>query len=122
MSREAASLKSSLGAPSHLSPNTTWLEDQQVPPAISEDDSIIIHLVPMQQPLPVDPPPAEESEPQDLPSSPAASDETQINGEGPQEEAIQSPAGETQSTGGGWWKEPVGKERVIGTTATTMAL
>ncbi|KAH0622557.1 hypothetical protein JD844_024958 [Phrynosoma platyrhinos] len=69
------------------------------PPAISEDDNIIIHLVPLEQPLPVETPPPEESEPQDLPSSPAANDETQISGEGHQEQAFQSPAGETQATG-----------------------
>ncbi|KAH0623502.1 hypothetical protein JD844_006311 [Phrynosoma platyrhinos] len=91
---------------SSQAPETTQHQDAsmialvtvEVPLAISEDDSVIIHLVPVQQPLPVDPPLVEESEPQDLPSLPAASDETQISGEGPQEEAIQSPAGETQAT------------------------
>ncbi|KAH0621564.1 hypothetical protein JD844_022986, partial [Phrynosoma platyrhinos] len=72
---------------------------EAVPPAISEDDNVIIHLVPLEQPLPVETPPGEESEPQDLPSLPAASDETQISGEGHQEQAFQSPAGEAQATG-----------------------
>ncbi|KAH0628319.1 hypothetical protein JD844_009287 [Phrynosoma platyrhinos] len=109
----------------------------EVPLAMSEDDNVIIHLIPLEQLLPVETPPPEESEPQDLPSSPAASDgrilsdrekfrellccncseirppngnalltfrnfsppETQISGEGHQEQAFQSPAGETQATG-----------------------
>ncbi|KAH0624895.1 hypothetical protein JD844_032789 [Phrynosoma platyrhinos] len=70
-----------------------------IPPAISEEGNIILHLVPVEQPLVLDPHPAEDMEPQDLPSSPAASDETLISGEGPQEEATQSPGGKTQAPG-----------------------
>ncbi|KAH0621574.1 hypothetical protein JD844_023028 [Phrynosoma platyrhinos] len=69
------------------------------PPAISEEGNVILHLVPVEQPLALDPHPTEDMEPQDLPSSHAASDETMISGEGPQEEATQSPGGETQATG-----------------------
>ncbi|KAH0625038.1 hypothetical protein JD844_033068 [Phrynosoma platyrhinos] len=69
------------------------------PPAISEEGNVILHLVPVEQPLALDPHPPEDMDPQDIPSSPAASEETMISGEGPQEEATQSPGGETQATG-----------------------
>ncbi|KAH0630670.1 hypothetical protein JD844_013943 [Phrynosoma platyrhinos] len=69
-----------------------------LPPAISEEGNIL-QLVPVEQPLPVDPHPAKDMVPPDLPESPAASDETLITGEGAQEEATQSPGAKSQASG-----------------------
>ncbi|KAH0620683.1 hypothetical protein JD844_021361 [Phrynosoma platyrhinos] len=66
---------------------------------VEEEGNIILQLVPVEQPLAVDPHPGEDMVLQDLLESPAASDETLITGEGPQEEATQSPGGETQDSG-----------------------
>ncbi|KAH0630400.1 hypothetical protein JD844_013396 [Phrynosoma platyrhinos] len=85
-------------ASQHQDASTTTVVTVEVPPAISEEGNIILHLVPVKQPLGLDPHPPEDMDPQDLPSSPAASDETVISGEEPQEEATQSPGGETQAT------------------------
>ncbi|KAH0616414.1 hypothetical protein JD844_027491 [Phrynosoma platyrhinos] len=71
----------------------------EVPLAISEERNFILHLVPVEHPLVVDLHPAGDMETQDLPASPAASDETLISGEGPQEDTTQLPGGETEATG-----------------------
>ncbi|KAH0624498.1 hypothetical protein JD844_032026 [Phrynosoma platyrhinos] len=71
----------------------------EVPPAISEEGNIILHLVPVEQSLPVDPALAKDKVPLELPELPMASDETLITGEGAQEEPTQSPGATTQSSG-----------------------
>ncbi|KAH0621565.1 hypothetical protein JD844_022991 [Phrynosoma platyrhinos] len=62
-------------ASQHQDASTTAVVTVEVPLAISEEGNVILHLVPIEQPLALDPHPAEDMEPQDLPSSPAASDD-----------------------------------------------
>ncbi|KAH0618474.1 hypothetical protein JD844_017720, partial [Phrynosoma platyrhinos] len=61
-------------ASQHQDASTTAVATVEVPLAISEEGNIILHLVPVEQPLASDPHPPEDMDPQDLPSSPAASD------------------------------------------------
>ncbi|KAH0617838.1 hypothetical protein JD844_016472 [Phrynosoma platyrhinos] len=58
----------------HQDASTTAVVTVEVPPAVSEEGNVILHLVPVEQPLALDPHPPEDMDPQNLPSLPAASD------------------------------------------------